>query len=141
MQSPLCAGDADIHEPPFFLNTRSQLLQRRIRITQMRQNALLDAYKKNMRKLQPLGGMQCRKMHGILFLILAFEHRHQRHHLRQFQQILFRPILILAALAFLLEPIREFQHILPLVPCCPLIEIVVEISNRFSQTFSNGVSG
>ena len=28
-------------------------------ITQMRQNALLDTYKKNMRKLQPLGGMQC----------------------------------------------------------------------------------
>jgi hypothetical protein len=147
VQRALGAGDADIHQPPFFLDARAQRVQRRVRVALVRQDALLHADQKHVREFQSLGRMQRRQAHRVRLLVLAFQHGHQRHHLGQVEQALFRAGAVASAAALFLQPGGEIDHVLPLALGAAVVEGVVQIGfvvdllHHVVQHFAGGLAG
>ncbi len=127
LQGALGARDPHVHQAPLFLDACGDLLDRVVRVALVRQNPLFHAHQKHVRILQPFRGVQGRHAHRVRRFVLALEHGHQRHHLRQFEQVLFLAIAVTPATAAFLQPVGELQHVLPLALRRTVVEVLVQV--------------
>ena len=117
MQTQARARNADIHQPPLFLNAQGafeQLVARHVR-----QQPFLHAHQKHMWVFQPFGCVQCGQPHRVVLAFAFVHHADQHHrlnHRRQRQIVFYRA-------AF--DPANEVADVAPFALRLPLVKVVV----------------
>jgi hypothetical protein len=126
VQAALRARDADIHQATFFfyacrqnfIGIGSPLCGKMPSSTPTRNTCGYSS------PFDAQGG----HAHRIRLFVLAFHHRHQRHHLRQIEQAAVIVSAVFTATAFGFQPLRKIEHVLPFVLRGAVIEAVVQIA-------------